>query len=269
MITAPRHLIEATRGQQVFARHYTGAEDLAPLLLIHGLGESGLCFEEIVGHPLLALRPRLVPDLPGYGRSPWPERALPLSEQVELLAAWIAEHCSRPPILVGHSMGGVIGQLLAEAHPESVAALVDVDGNLCSEDCTFSGRAVASDFDLFVDRNFRRLLERVYEDGLQQPALRGYYASLRLAQPETYYLNSRELVELSASGKLARRLAALEMPVLYIAGSPGGASEESVAQLTRAGVRRVKIAPSGHWPFIDQPADFAEVLAAFLAEVGL
>ncbi|MDQ7005801.1 MAG: alpha/beta hydrolase [Acidobacteriota bacterium] len=269
MSATVQHRLRKSHGYDIFVRDYPGDDDLAPLVFVHGLGESGLCFEEIAMHPLLAARRRLVPDLPGYGRSPWPERPLPLAEQARWLAAWIAESCSRPPVLVGHSMGGVVAQLLAEARPGALAALIDVDGNLSGGDCTFSSPAAATSFELFVDHDFRRLLEQVYEDGRRQPALRGYYASLRLAMPAAYHLNARELVEISAPGNLADRLARLETPVIYIAGSPGGASEESLELLARARIRRVKIGPAGHWPFVDQQAAFAEAVAGFLATAGL
>jgi len=41
------------------------------LLYIHGLGESGLCFEPLLASPRLATWRQLTIDLPGYGKSPW------------------------------------------------------------------------------------------------------------------------------------------------------------------------------------------------------
>ena len=102
-----------------------------------------------------------------------------------------------------------------------------------------------------------------------EPAQRGYYASLRQADPATYHLNSRELIELSARpGDLADRLAALRVPRAYIAGAPGGASATSRGLLDQARVPVIEVAPSGHWPFIDQPDAFAAGLRSFLDEVG-
>jgi pimeloyl-ACP methyl ester carboxylesterase len=39
------------------------------VLYVHGLGESGLCFEGLLGDPRLRRWRHLAPDLPGYGKS--------------------------------------------------------------------------------------------------------------------------------------------------------------------------------------------------------
>ena len=94
--------------------------------------------------------------------------------------------------------------------------------------------------------------------------MRGYYASLRLADPRAFHQNSAELVALSEPRELAARLAALPVPTVYLAGVPGGASDESHALLARAGVDVRNIEPSGHWPFLDQPGFFLGELGRFL-----
>ena len=68
---------------------------------------------------------------------------------------------------------------------------------------------------------------------------------------------------------LAARMAALTCPSLYIAGRPGGACARSIELLRDAGIEPQIIEPSGHWPFIDQPDDFARTLAGFLAAEGI
>jgi pimeloyl-ACP methyl ester carboxylesterase len=166
-------------------------------------------------------------------------------------------------------MGGVVGLLLAERHPQRVAALVDVDGNISIDDCTYSGRAAAMSLQAFVAGGFGRLREAILDEGPGDPATRGYYASLRLCDPATYHLHSSQLVEMSRREDLAARLAALDRPVIYIAGVPGGACDRSLDLLARAGVRTVTVGPAGHWPFIDQPARFADELARVLSTVAV
>jgi len=82
------------------------------LLWVHGLGESGLCFEAIARHPALGAWRHLVPDLPGYGRSAWPPEPLPLDAQADALAAWLEARGEAAVVVVGHSLGGVIGGLV-------------------------------------------------------------------------------------------------------------------------------------------------------------
>jgi pimeloyl-ACP methyl ester carboxylesterase len=106
--------------------------------------------------------------------------------------------------------------------------------------------------------------DAVYRAGVDDEAHRGYYASLRLCDPRVLHGHARELVELSGSERLARRLAALPQPARYLAGVPRGVVPHSLELLTEAGVPVVELTPSGHWPFIDRPDEFAAALREFL-----
>ena len=128
----------------MFVRTVTaGRDERRTVVWLHGLGESGLCFERLVRDDALRGLRHVVPDLPGYGRSPWPARAPDLTEVADHVAGWLAARGGPAPVVVGHSMGGVVGVLLAERHPHAVRALVDVEGNVSPGDCVFSGRAAA------------------------------------------------------------------------------------------------------------------------------
>lgn len=231
------------------------------IVYIHGLGESGLCFEGLMLHPRLGRWHQLAADVPGYGRSPGEKAPLSLAEQADRLADWIRSRASRPVALVGHSMGGVSGLLLCERHPDVVDRFVNVEGNMTIEDCTFSGKAAADPLEAFLARGFARLLEQVYRAGITDEAHRRYFASMRHGDPRQYHRNSGELVEVAASETPAARLAALPMPVTYIAGVPRGAGERSRGIAARAGLDTVVIEDAGHWPFLDHPDAFAGVLA--------
>jgi pimeloyl-ACP methyl ester carboxylesterase len=97
---------------------------MARFVLVHGSWQGAWCWREIVlrltakGHEVVAL------DLPGHGE----DRSPPETATLQDYAARIIEavHASRDnPILVGHSMGGVIGQA-AEFIPGRIRALVYV-----------------------------------------------------------------------------------------------------------------------------------------------
>jgi pimeloyl-ACP methyl ester carboxylesterase len=235
------------------------------MLWVHGLGESSLCFAQASQAPALQrFRHRLV-DLPGYGRSPWPAQPYTLADAAAALERWLA-HEDQAAVVIGHSMGGVIAQLLAERAPDRVRALINVEGNLSEEDCAFSGRAAAVELAPFVEYGFDELRDWVYRKGLGSGALRGYYASMRFADPRVFHLHSRELVTYSRVEDLAARAAQLPMPALYLAGVPDGVCARSRELLSAAGARWQEIAPAGHWPFLDRVADFTTALAGFLDE---
>lgn len=259
-----RHSIES----QMFVRRLGERGESEVLLYLHGLGESGLCFERLARRPALATARQLIPDLPGFGRSPWPEVPMSFADLVDHVAAWLGAQGEGRVTLVGHSLGGVLALLFAERHPALVARLVNVDGNICADDCVFSGEAAAIALERFCSGGFEAMRDRIYRDGIEDEALRGYYASMRLCDPRAYHLSSSELLEISRREDVAERLARLPMPTLYIAGAPGGASARSRALLDRAGVRTVEISPAGHWPFIDQPDAFEAALVGFAAAAG-
>lgn len=249
----------------MFVRDYPG-EAPTPLLFIHGLGESGLCFESIVEHPELLRFPCAVIDLPGYGRSSWQAEPGSLLQLAQRVTTW-AEQSTNKPVLVGHSMGGVVALLAAERHSQTFAGVVDVDGNKSLEDCAFSGRAAKMALEQFVGGGFDAMMLDIHGQGAGDAAHRGYYASLRLCDPRAYHAHSHELVMLSEGERLADRLAGLSTPKLYVAGQPGGACCRSMELLARAGVETVSIEPSGHWPFIDRPDAFASALVGFLETI--
>ena len=245
----------------MFVRELSACENDAPtMLFVHGLGESGLCFEDVARHPALEAFTRIIVDLPGYGRSVW-ERPVPsLAALADRIAAFSSTRARSPVVLVGHSMGGVVAQLAAERHPGAFHAIIDVDGNLSVGDCSFSGRAVQMPLDVFEAGGFASMMEDIHARGIEDPAHRGYYVSLRLCDPRAYYAHSAELVELSRQERLAVGLATLSVPKLYVAGRPGGACDRSMELLREADVPVRVITPSGHWPFLDRPDDFVRAI---------
>jgi pimeloyl-ACP methyl ester carboxylesterase len=212
---------------------------------VHGLGESSVSFE-----PVVAAMPgfaHVLVDLPGYGRSPWPEQASGLDAIADHLAAWLDPDA----FVIGHSMGGVLATLIAERR--AVAGIVNVEGNLTAGDCHISGVAAAIDDPV-------RALDTVREQNRDAP--RSYQAALGFAMPAMLHRHAKDLVAISATNTLARRVAAV--PSLYVAGLFDGICDESRRQLDEAGARWVGIEPAGHWVYLDQPKRFVDEVTRFL-----
>lgn len=240
------------------------------LLWIHGLGESGHCFRDIVSHPLLATCTHLVPDLVGYGKTPAEGEPRSLPEHADELAAALGGWGIDGAVdVVGHSMGAIVALELGERHPALVRSVLDVEGNKTPGDCGYSGLAAPQELGAFLESGYAALVADI-ERRFTDPAHRGYVHSLRLADPATFHLNSTELVEASRGGQLAARLAALPLPHLYVPGvdAPGGAPAASHDAVRAQGVTIRAVGPSGHWPFIDAADDFASLVSAWLREVG-
>jgi len=229
------------------------------IVWIHGLGEQSTSMDGVAAHPALAGFAHTLIDLPGYGRSPWPDEPDGLEPLAARLAGWIGD---RRPVVIGHSMGGVLATLIAER--AELRAVVDVDGNLSRGDCTFSGKASAYALDDFVAHGLGTMRAAVYEDGATELPLRGYHAAMTLASPHAFHRHALDLIALSEPETLVTRLAQQRAPALFVAGVPGGICEHSRALLDRHGVRWVGIEPAGHWVHLDQPDRFAAEVAGFL-----
>lgn len=248
----------------LFVRERPVAESRGVLLFVHGLGESGLCFEALLDEPRLDAWRRLAIDLPGYGKSPWQPEPCDFAATTARLAAWLDAEDLPPVVVVGHSMGGMLGADLARLVPARVRAFLNVEGNISFADCTASQEAAVDTLENFLARGHRALLERTDQGGAEDRALRGYYASLRLADPRQFHRDSVELVERSRAETLAAETAAVACPTHYVLGDPRGTGTHSRALLDAAGVSWQAIADAGHWPYLDQHEHFVDALIAFL-----
>lgn len=231
------------------------------IVWIHGLGESSVSFDPIA--KMIPGFTHVLPDLPGYGRSPWGYAAMGLDAQAARLATWLGE---RPPaIVIGHSMGGVLATMIAER--TRVRACIDVEGNICGADCSFSGPAAVFNADDFASHGFRAMRDDIYRMGVDETPLRGYHAALCFASPQVFHRHATDLVGMSDREDLAPRFAALNCPSLYIAGVPNGLSAKSRLMLERHNVRWVGIEPAGHWVYLDQPEPFIAAVRELFDEI--
>jgi lipase len=118
-------------------------DDLKPLpvVLLHGLIGS-------LDDPAIAaaLHPHSVfsPSLLGYGANADIDPAtITLSKPAEYVAQLARTKFGRGPVhVVGHSVGGVVAELLAGKYPELEASLISVEGNFTLKDA-FSSASVA------------------------------------------------------------------------------------------------------------------------------
>lgn len=103
-------------------REWAGPSDTT-FVLVHGLGGSHINWVQVAAG-LAGLGRVIAPDLPGFGYSPRNGRGSGLMDERRILSRFIAEQASGRVVLVGNSMGGVVGILQAAVEPETLAGLV-------------------------------------------------------------------------------------------------------------------------------------------------
>jgi pimeloyl-ACP methyl ester carboxylesterase len=103
-----------------------------PMLFVHGWCCDHTYFAPQIEH--FGQRHRVVAvDLRGHGKSDKPEQAYSIAGFADDLAWVIGQLELEPPVIVGHSMGGVIAFDMAARYPECVGAVVGVDAPIVPE----------------------------------------------------------------------------------------------------------------------------------------
>ena len=185
------------------------------ILYIHGLGESGLCFSELIKNKRLNPWSHFIVDLPGYGKSTWKKQPLTLEGHADHLANWVRHAKINNLVVLVHSMSGVIGLILCEKYPHLVDAFINVEGNISIADCGFSKKIAAYSLDELIDHGLEHIKNNVYHDGIKDKSLRLYYPSLSLCDPHVSLYRSLKLTHF-CSDKMIRSLDRMGNPLFYL-----------------------------------------------------
>ena len=109
-------------GNKLFVRE-EGKSDRQVILLIHGWSSSWFAMSPLM--PFLKRRYRcLAVDLPGFGQSPRLSDKASIAAYADMMAELVKSITDKPVIIVGHSMGGMIGLEMALRFPDIVERLV-------------------------------------------------------------------------------------------------------------------------------------------------
>lgn len=108
-------------GYEIFARVWTGpaSPPRRPVALVHGLGVSSRYMIPTAVR-LSAYAPVYAPDLPGFGASSHPQRALGVVELAGVLTRWMYAMRLERAVLLGNSMGCQVIAHVAVERPELV-----------------------------------------------------------------------------------------------------------------------------------------------------
>lgn len=249
----------AHRGRELEISYFLHRAQGAAALYLHGLGGSKEDFIAATEMPRLCQNTLLAFDFPGFGKSPYPAgAALGLMDLAEIARQLAADLGIQGFTIIGHSMGGLVGLLLASTS-NHVTGFMNVEGNLSSEDCFFSREASTSlEKDYFSQ--FEHRLRSSTRKGFPQFAetFRSNVASER-----AWYDYCRSIVHFSDNSNLVQLFIELKMPRLFVYGSDSSGLHY-LETLKRKGVELISIPDSDHFPFYTNPELYYEVVAGFL-----
>lgn len=254
-------------GDRAFIRFTEIPGDDPPLLWLHGLmcSSTGELIQAAI-QPELRGRRQLLIDFLGYGYSDRPVAfGYTPEDHARTIVAVIDELTLTECGVIGHSMGGGVGILVASARPQNVSLLIMAEGRLDVDPDGPDPIAARSEQD-FVERGFADLLDGQTRDAEALPdGLRAAHLGItRLVAP--YALHRAEVARGRDTDPPLRWLVKdLQMPRWYLDGSesePWGPRDD----LEAAGVRFKVVPDTGHMMGIQNPRGLAQTIAEILAE---
>jgi pimeloyl-ACP methyl ester carboxylesterase len=237
------------------------------VLFLHGLGSSSDDIAGAVEHAELGTYRIEAIDLPGHRSSRWrtPTETDPVAAGVDLLSDYVSEHIDGEVAIVGHSLGGAMGVLLAARLGDQCRGFIDIEGNLVDSDCDALSRPTTARRGWERDELFQMIDEHLASNpiGGTQEYLDSYRANVTDHREWVSY--TRALVHHSAEGSLLQRYLALDCWRSYIYGTDD--PPEVVEYLAEHGVPTTPIAESGHWPMYANPSALHDAIAGDLRHV--
>ncbi|MDE6628567.1 MAG: alpha/beta hydrolase [Muribaculaceae bacterium] len=200
-------------------------------------------------------------DMPGFGASPEPAGIWGVDDYTRLVEGFIARLGLERPMLVGHSFGGRVSILLASRN-DSIDAIVLVDAAGIKPKRTFGYYRKVYSFKAakwLASKLLPAATAARLTDMMRKSRGSSDYAS---ASEKMRAIMSRVVNE-----DLTGRLPLIKAPTLLIWGSDDTATPIADARKMERLIpdaALVEFGGCGHYSFLDNPGQFAAVMASFL-----
>lgn len=251
------------------------------VILIPGLSSSPHAFDLLTEELKGRYRVHRI-HVQGFAGAPAADNATgPVSAPVaEDLARYIAEQGLNKPAVIGHSMGGTIGLMLAARHPDSVGRLMVVDmipfmgAMFGAPGATAESVAPMADQihtamsttprEIYQQQADAQIVAMIKTESLRAGPLEDSRKSDQQVSSSAY----RELIITDLRPELGRITA--PTTVLYVRFNDPRMTDDMVDGIYRAsyatlpGATLTRIDDSAHFIMLDQPARFATEVNAFL-----
>jgi len=242
---------------------------VTPVIFLHGIGGSARMFAPQVASFASAGYQPIALDLPGYGERT-PVEAMSFEALAEDVEFTISQNGLERPVLVGHSLGGMVVQTMLRRRPGDYAAAVlsctsPAFGNPAGD---FQKKFVADRLaPLEAGRTMAQIAPAV-ADALMGPnadaAGRALFIEDYSTMPESTY---RAAVRCLVTFDERANLAEIKVPVLCLAAerdrnAPPPVLEKMAAKIP--GARYLCLPGLGHMPNLEAPGAFDAAIFGFL-----
>ncbi|MFT4502976.1 alpha/beta fold hydrolase [Caballeronia sp. 15711] len=235
-----------------------------PVVFLHYWGGSSRTWDGVIAALPTGYR-TIAPDLRGWGDSDAPPAGYALADFADDAQRMIAAMDLKRFVLVGHSMGGKIAQLLASRRPQGLAGLVLVapsppgplalpaEVRAAMEGAYLTRESVGMSIDQMLTA---KPLSAKHREQVIEDSLRGA-SQAKLAWPRS---TSQEDITLDA--------AAIDVPVMVIAGELDRIDGPAILEaqlLTRVPHAVMHVLPgTGHLSPLESPVEVAGIIRGFV-----
>ena len=252
------------------------------ILLIHGIAGSSQAWREVM--PTLAQHYTVIaPDLIGHGESAKPVGDYSLGAYASGMRDLLRVLGVARATLVGQSFGGGVAMQLAYQHPECSERLVLVDSGGLGREVSWLLRFMTLPgseylmpiiFPSFVRERGNELSRMLHSHGIRMARLgemwRSYASLTESANRQSFIRTIRSVIDPGGQtiNAMDRLYLAEEIPTLIVWGDCDTVipvSHAFAAHEAIPGSRLEIIEGSGHFPHVEAPDRFLDVLVDFLA----
>jgi 3-oxoadipate enol-lactonase len=249
--------------------HYAecGAMDGAPVVFANSLGTDLRLWDQLVPHVPAGLRV-IRYDKRGHGLTDAPNSPYSMGQLVTDAERLLDHLKVRDCVFVGLSIGGLIAQGLAVKRMDQVRAMVISNtaakiGTAGMWQSRIDG-VKAGGIESLADA----VMERWFSKSFRATPELAAWRNMLVRQPAEGYMGCSAAI---AGTDFFTPTSGLTLPTMAIAGSEDGATPPDLVRETAdlvKGSRFHLIRGAGHLPCVEKPGEYAEVLTAFLKEIG-
>jgi N-formylmaleamate deformylase len=236
-----------------------------PVVLLRGLTGSGACWIPLA-RALEGEYDVVLPDARGHGNSSTPLNGYRYKDHASDVVGLIQGLGLVPPVLLGHSMGGMTAAVIASQRATAIRGVILADPTF------LSSQRQREVHESDVVEQHRRLLRSNKGDVLAQLRVRHPHRSSELIEAE-----ARLQTRIHAFGVLAppnpeyhELVSTIYVPIQLVIGDNGVVSLETARELQKLNprLRLEQMQDVGHGLPYDQPNCFEAVVRSFLRSVA-